>query len=247
MAVVSSLGNNIVTTGGTTTVVATPALGDLIVIVTCYTGIATNILPTDNNADGHGTYSLVVAALKNASADRVAIYVRADAIQRAASTTFTIAPGASSGGGLQVFKITGMTISGPAVVRQSGSQANGAAAGTPTCALAGAALTGNPLIGAVFNATNPATMTAPTGFTENLDTGYATPTTGYESVLASSGVTASTITWGSTSASAFGAVVAEFSAAVGQQSTFPARGSGALDITQADSPRLFAVKRAASY
>lgn len=160
---------------------------------------------------------------KATSADTMWFYVRADAIQRAASTTWTLTPNASAdtGGGLQVFKITGMTLCSLAAVRsvagtaQASAINNGAAAGTPAPVLGAAALTGNPLIGAVFNATSPATMTAPTGFTESQDVGYATPTTGIETAFASSGVTASTITWGSTSASIFCASVVEFDAGVG--------------------------------
>ena len=213
MAVVSSLGITFATASGTETVVATPALGDLIVIIAAYTGNVTTTAPTDNNADGHGTYTLVTSALANTSVDRILMWVRADAVQRAASTTFTLAPGATTGGGLQVFKITGMTT---ASVRRSGAQANGAAAGTPAAALGAAALTGNPLIGAVLNGTNPATMTPPTGFTESQDVGYTVPAAGLETAFASSGITASTITWGSTSATAFGAVAAEFDSSVGR-------------------------------
>ena len=241
MAAVSILANNVVTAGGTTTAAGTPALGDLIVIVTCYTGITTAVAPTDNNPDGHGTYTQITSALKNTSADFLGMWVRADGIQRAVSTTFSIAPGASSGGGLLVMKITGMTISGPAAVRQSGSQAN-QASGTPTLALSvGAALTGNPLISAVFNATNPSGMTAPTSWTLSNTGGYATPTTGIAVAKIDSGFTASSVTWGS-AGGVFSAIAAEFNANAGATSIFPARGAGALDVTQADSPRLRAVK-----
>lgn len=217
MATVSSLGSLFDTNAGNHTVTATPALGDLIVIVACNTGRTTAQPPTitDNSTGGHGTYVQVVSSSKNTSADSLWIYVRADSIQSATSTVFTAAQASDSGGGLQVFKITGMTLAALASVRQSASQNNQAAAGTPAPAFGVAALTGNPCIGAVFNATNPATMTPPTSWTESVDTGYATPTTGIETVFRSSGFTGTTVTWGSTSASAFCDVVAEFSAAQG--------------------------------
>lgn len=247
MAVVSSLGITFATASGTETVVATPVLGDLIVIVVGTTGNVVTPVVTDNNTGGHGTYTLAASALANTSADRVYIFIRADPITSATSTTFSMVPGTTTGGGLQVFKVTGMTIAGPAAVRLSGSQANGAAAGTPACALGAAALTGNPLIGAVLNGTNPATMTAPTGFTESQDVGYTVPTAGMETAFASSGVTASTITWLSTSATAFGAVAVELDSRAGQTSVFPPRSSGALDISFADTPKLQAVKRGAFF
>lgn len=247
MAAVTSLGITFATASGTETVVATPALGDLIVIVCAYTGLTTVVAPTDNNADGHGTYELGRSAVKNTSADLLSIWVRSDVIQSATSTTFTIAPGATTGGGLQVFKVTGMTIAGPAAIRQSALNINGLATNTPAPSFGGTAtLTGNALIGAVFNGTSPATMTPPTGFTESQDVGYSTPTTGLETVFANSGITLSSVTWGSTSASAFSAVLIELDTRIGQTSIFP-RGSGALDITLDDSPKLQAVKRAAFF
>lgn len=218
MATASSLGSTFNTTAGAKTVVATPALGDLIVVITCNSGRTTaqSGTLTDNNTDGHGTFKLINQFTTNTSADSMWIYVRADSIQKAVSTTWTFTPtAADTGGGLQVFKITGMSLAALASVRQSAIQSNQAGAGTPAPVLGVAALTGNPLIGAVMNVTNPAGMTAPTGFTESVDTGWATPTEGVETVFASSGVTASTITWGSTSASAFGALVVEFTTATG--------------------------------
>lgn len=225
----------------------TPAVGDIIVLVTCYTGIATSIAPTDNNPDGHGTYTQLTSALKNTSADFLGIWIRADAIQRAVSTTFSIAPGGSSGGGLQVYKITGMTISALAARRGSGAVSNGAALGTPAITFAQAALTTNPIIVALFNATNPSGVTGPAGFTTGLGTGYATPTTGYLSSFVSSGATPTTITWGSSSASAFCACGAELRADAGQTAIFPPRGSGPADITMSDSPKLRAVRDGARY
>jgi hypothetical protein len=217
MAVVSSLGSSLTTAAGAKTVTATPALLDLIVVITCNSGRTTAQAGTltDNNTDGHGTYQLITDFTTNTSADSMWIYVRSDAIQKAVSTVWTFTPTATdTGGGLQVWKITGMTLASLAAVRQSGIQSNHAT-GTPAIALGVAALTTNPLIGAVMNVTNPAAVTQPTGFASSLNTGWATPTEGVATSFASSGVTASTITWGGASASAFGSLVVEFSAAQG--------------------------------
>lgn len=199
MAVVSSLGITLNTTAGNHTVVATPALLDLIVIVAANTGriVAQAPTVTDNNTDGHGTYTLVTSATKLTNVDSMWVYIRTDAIQRAVSTTFTAATASDSGGGLQVFKVTGMSINGLKAARAVGKQDNQAGSTAPAPAFPQAALTANACIGAVFNGTSPATMTAPASWTESQDVGYATPTTGLETAFRSSGETGSTITWAS--------------------------------------------------
>lgn len=212
MAVVSSLGITFTTSAGNKTVTATPALGDLIVVVAANTGRTTAQPPeiTDNNTGGHGTYVLAISATKNTSADSLWVYVRADSIQKAVSTVFTLATASDSGGGLQVFKVTGMSIAALAAVRQTGKQDNQASgAPAPAPAFGAVGLTANPCIGAVFNATSPATMTAPASWSESQDVGYSNPPTGLETAFLSSGNTLQTITWGSNSGSAFCSAVVE--------------------------------------
>ena len=209
MAVVTLLGTaTFNTTSGTKTVTATPAVGDLIVIITAHTGNTSAAAPTDNNSAG--TYTLIDSAVKATSADTMRVFIRDSFIASATSTIFTHAPGASSGGGLAVFKVTGMSRVSGSADRQSAKQDNQAAA-TPAPVFPSAVLTANPVIGAVFNATNPATMTprATPAYTEAADVGYNTPATGLEVMYINSGETASTITWGSASGTAFCSLVIE--------------------------------------
>lgn len=214
MAAVTSLGSSFTTTSGTKTVTATPAVGDLIVIVTAHTGNTSAAAPTDNN--NGGTYSLINSAVKASSADTMRVWVRNAPIGSASSTVFTHAPGTSTGGGLVVLKVTGMTRCQRGAIRQSAIQSNQAAGGTPTPVLGSAALTGNALIGAVFNATSPATMTprSSPAWTERNDSGYSTPTAGLETMSIDSGETGTSIAWGGTSASAFCSLVIELDASV---------------------------------
>lgn len=201
------------TTSGTKTVTATPAVGDLIVIVTAHSGNTSATAPTDNNSSG--TYTLIGTAVKATSVDTMKFWVRDALIGAASSTVFTHAPGASTGGGLVVLKVTGMTRVGSAAFRQFAKQDNQAAA-TPAPVFASAALTTNPVIGAVFNANTPAGLT-PRGtpaYTERFDNGYGTPTTGLEVMSINTGETGTTITWGGASASAFGSAVVELDASV---------------------------------
>ena len=80
------------TTSGTKTVTATPAVGDLIVIVTANSGsTGTGFAPTDNNSSG--TYTLVNTSVKATSADTMQMWVRNALITSATSTVFTQAPG----------------------------------------------------------------------------------------------------------------------------------------------------------
>jgi hypothetical protein len=60
-------------------------------------------------------------------------------------------------------------------------------------------------------------MTPPTSWTEDSDNGYSTPTAGQESVSRVSGFTGTTVTWGGTSATAFGDIIVEI-----DTSSFPA-------------------------
>lgn len=194
------------------TVTATPALNDLPVIVTAHTGntSTTATPPTDNNADGLGTYTLVSTRTKNTNSDVLCVWIRDARIGSATSTVFSHAPGVTNGGGLAVLKVTGMSRAGMSALLQQGDNA-GLAAATSSVVLAAAVLTGNPVIGVVFNFTNPAgiTPTASPAYTERVDTGYNTPATGLEIMSIDSGETASTITWGAAGPSAWCACVIE--------------------------------------
>lgn len=210
MATIAELGTRIFnTSSGTKTVTATPAVGDLIVLVCAHTGNTTTTTPTDNNADGLGTYSLITSALKATSADKLAIYVRNKPIGSATSTVFTHAAGTSTGGGVAVFKLTGISKQSTYAALQS-AVVNNQSAGTPTVTMGAAINTGNPCLGVVFNATSPAGMTARASWSESNDVGYSTPTTGMECMVRASGETGSSIAWGSSSASAYCAIVVEF-------------------------------------
>lgn len=211
MAAVTFLAGGFSTANGSKSSIATPAAGDLIIIVTAHTGNTSNATPTD---DQSGTYTEIgTGALKASSADVMRAFVRDSFIPAAVSTTFTHSPGTTSGGGLQVLKVTGMSRVGLNAIIQSAVQQNQAAA-TPAPVFGAAPNTNNPIIGAVFNATNPAGMTPRTNFTERADVGYNTPTTGLEVMSRDSGETATTQTWGSASASAFSSLVVELDSSV---------------------------------
>lgn len=225
MATITSAGNTFNTTSGTHTVVATPALNDLIIIIVANTGSVASVAPTDNNADGKGTYTKITSALKNTSADLMEVYVRNSLIGNASSTTFTHAPGTTTGGGLQVYRISGASAAGLAGIYQKTTQAN-VASGTPAPVFTNAVDTNHPVISAVFNGTSPGGISARTSpvYTRDTNVGYSTPTTGFDAMHINSGETATTITWASSSASAFASLAVEVNTVVTRTKTFTADG-----------------------
>ena len=194
---------------GNRAVTVTPAVGDLCVVFVVVSANA-NLTPTmsDNNSDA-STYTLIRTARKATSADTMSVFVRDKLFSNTTSTIITAATGSNTAGELVAVHITGMSKTGPGAVRQSAIQENQSSGGTPAPAFSSSALTGNMTLGAVGNATNPATLTFPTSWTERKDVGQASPATGLEVVTRDSGFTGTTITWGGTSASAFADIIIE--------------------------------------
>lgn len=186
----------------------TPALNDLLVAFVSASGTAA-AAPTLTGSTGL-TFTLVLSVARNASADRIYVFVaNALATAVAQTVTFDCSEDAATGAVIQVASVAGVTRTGSGAVRQSASTANAAAAGTPAATFPAAALTANPTLGCVSNGASPATLTPPTNWTEANDTGYSTPTTGAEYVFRDSGFTGTTVTWGGTSATAFGVALIE--------------------------------------
>lgn len=210
---ITLLGSTFDTNDGSKTVTATPAAGDLIVIVTGHTSNSSTTSPTDDNSSG--TYTLIAGATRSTNTTRLNVFVRDATIGAAVSTVFTHAPGTTNGGGLAVFKVTGASGTGASAVAKSGTQNNGSAAGTPTVSLGSAASAANAILAAMFNSASPAAMTPPSGYAEPVDTGYSSPLSGIEIATRDSGETASSVTWGGASASAFCALAIELIAAGG--------------------------------
>jgi hypothetical protein len=201
MATGTDAGGTWNTTGGTVTVTATPAAGDLIVVVH---GISTwasgdNSVITDNNAGGGGTYARLgtaTAPLSTGGGTTGALWisVRENLITSATSTIFTATNTGDTGGGLTVLRFSGMTRTGFAAIRQSIGESS-ATENPPTITFPLTTLTGNPVVLGCFGEDNPLALTPPTGFTEADDTGWATPTSGIEVCWDDAGNTATLFSW----------------------------------------------------
>lgn len=202
MATGTDAGGQWNTTAGNHTVTATPAVGDLIVVISGQSGWAATEVTTvtDNNSDGLGTYTRygdATTPLSQGGGTACALWVsvRNALIGSASSTIFTATQtGTSTGGGLTVLRFSGMSRVGAQAVLQSIGENNGTES-PPTITFASTTLTGNPVILAVMGEDNPMALTSPTGFTEADDTGWATPTSGIQVCWDDAGNTATLFSW----------------------------------------------------
>jgi len=229
---------------GEITVALTPAVGDLFFVIYMVSG-NTNDAPTCTDDNG-GTYTLLQCAKLKSSADRLSVFVRNQLLTNTTSTTCSPIAGANTSRNAHVIAFSGMSKVGAAAIKQSAKTENGAAAGTPAVTLGASADTNNALVYVVGNGTNPAGMTTPTGFTERADTGQNTPSIGLENCTANSGITIATITSGSTSASAFGAIAVELDVGIAGAlsktlGALTSSAAGTLDIQGSSSPTLGAL------
>jgi len=230
MASVTHAGTTWDTNSGNKTVTATPAVGDLIVVI----GAATGGGPTGvtDNQTPAGVYDKINANFTGFSTSGILnAWVRTDFITAASSTIWTITETSSTGGGLCVLRISGMTAAGIGAIRGCGGQSTGTSGTAPAPVLlrrsanvysgTQAALTTSVVIGAAACGTNATTNFTPRSspaYSEATDSGYNVPATGLEVMFINSGETASTITWGSTAPSAFASIAIEMNVSVPQYS-----------------------------
>lgn len=218
MGTVTHLGTTWNTTAGAKAVVATPAVGDQIVIIVANSGRtlaqgATSMADSQSGLYSENTQTGNVECTKNTSADSMWVFVRTVLIPSAISTTFTLTPSATdTGGGLSVFSVKGVAsikdAAGNMIATQRRGVLSNQVAGTPVVVLNEAPNPDDACIGAVFTGTNGAANCAPpTGWTEAFDNGYNTPTSGLETCFRSFGETNSTITFGAATPSAYCALV----------------------------------------
>lgn len=188
----------------------TPAAGDLLVAFVVANATVAAGTMTDSQAlgftkntsaiydDGGGVTATIYLFVSNATAAASSMTV-----------TFDCTGDAATGTVIEVARVSSLTRTGSSAVLRSAVTSSGSNGNVPAATFAAAALTGNPTLGVVGNLTNPATLTPPTSWTEQSDTGFATPTTGTEYVSRDSGFTGTVITWGSSSASNYGVVIVE--------------------------------------
>jgi hypothetical protein len=197
-------------TGGATsgssdrTVAITPAVGDLICAFVSLSG-NTNTSMTASDDLG-GTYYRAGTALWGTSANIGAVFVRNSLCTSASTHTITVASGANTAGALIAVTAKGMARAGANAVRSFGSQAD-QASGTAAPVLNQSALFSNMTLVAL--ASGDTTTTAPTGWTERLDTSQATPTTAVEVSTRDFGFEGTTATFGASTSTTFASFIVE--------------------------------------
>lgn len=190
----------------------TPAVGDLLVVtvVTSATVAAGGVTSTGSGATAFDK----ITSTTHVAGSTMYLFVSTSLVTAADShvVTFTCTGDAATGAVVTIHSLAGMTKTGAGAVRQFAVQANQAAGGTPAPAFSNTTQATSALIGVIGNSTAPAGMTPPADWTEQAqaDTGYTSPNTGSETAYRNSGFAGTTVTWGSTSASGFGAIIAEF-------------------------------------
>lgn len=189
----------------------TPAAGDLILVFVTVSGNV--VIPQMTDSQNLG-FDYVGSAFYATNANTVHLFVaNQPAAASALVVTFSCVGTTASGAVVNPVRISGQTKFGSFAIKQFKPSSNNAAASATNITFDAATLAGNPILGVIGNATNPATMTPPTGYTELADTGYATPTIGHESVgLAAGSAGTTTVTWGSNSASTWGGIIVEIDA-----------------------------------
>jgi hypothetical protein len=207
--------NAVATTNNTGTYVSgsfTPTVGDLLFVI-CSIGATTDAGAATASANGI-TFTRIDPPAVRGGIDTTYLFVANQLVPASPSSMIiTVDVSADPGTGDTMFTgaVTGVTKVGAAAVRQTA--VNNAASGAPAATFAAATLAGNPLVGGMQNLASPAGVTEPSGWTELTDTGYATPTKGGEwAHLAAGSAGVTTVTWGSSSATAWAALIAEFDA-----------------------------------
>lgn len=192
-----------------------PTTGDLLMVCVSVQD-SVDASPTLSSSAGLTFTNIGTQAVYGGSISTVYWFVANALVTDTSSQTVTWTEASDVGGGSVIFTygISGMSRVGTDAIRQAAAMNNrNAGAGAPAPAFSGAALTGNVVLGCLGNNSNPAGMTAPSGFTEpsspSGDVGYITPTTGAETVFINSGFTGTTVTWGSSSATQSGSLIVE--------------------------------------
>ena len=172
----------------------TPASGDLLVVAVL--GRQTLTRPGTLTDSQSGSWTQILAVDGSVTADTMYLFVRTTTVSASSMTvTFDCTGDSATGAIIFVARVSGLSRTGASAIRQY-KTISAQAAATPAVTFDASTQTGNPTIAVTFNQTNPATLTEPSGWTERADTGF----------------TGTTITWGSSSSSVWGALIVEMDA-----------------------------------
>jgi hypothetical protein len=171
---------------------------------------------TVTSSIGGFTFSAVARGGGATGSDRLQVFVSDALVSNTASQTVTVSNTSDEGNGsiIFVYSISGMSRVGTDAVRQFKVRGPELSTVDLEVTFDAAALTTNPTLVVMSNASSPAGVSPPTNWTENAsgDLGYSNPTQGAECAHRDSGFTGTTVTWATNSASAWGAIIVELDA-----------------------------------
>jgi len=182
---------------------------DLLIVFVKWSGNANTTPTCTDNGTGTNTYTLILTALNNASADIMAVFVRNALV--AADATLTISPvvggGNNTAGQIVTVAVSGMNRVGSAAIRGSGKQEN-QTSGVPTPVLPAAALTTNMTLTAAGSTTTAGSVPN-ASWTERQDVSQASPTTVQEVATRDSGFTGTSAAYVSIASSVWCSAILE--------------------------------------
>jgi hypothetical protein len=221
MAAVTDSGQSLNSTANATSYASpslTPAANDLLVVFVAATETVSQASMSDSQGLG---WTKITSATWSATTHTLYCFVaNALAAASAMTVTFDCTGDDATGCIMHIARVSGMGRTGASAVRQSAVQSNQAGSTTPAPVFGSAALTDNPVLGAV--ATNDAinAITQPSGWTERNELTITGPSARHEYVSKDSGFTGTTVTWGSNPALGYADIIVEMVMPVQYNQTF---------------------------
>lgn len=179
----------------------TPVAGDMLI---CFVTASGN---NSGSLTGTFTWNLLTSLARGT--DTIYVFWAYAATATSTTPTFNSSSGNATGSIISAVRIAGGTGTGTLHLRQFKISLTSNA--NPAIAMDNAILTGNGVLVYASNVLSSTTQwTAPTGFTQISQVGYSTPTNSGQTAFATSGITASTLTWTNANAGASVLVALEF-------------------------------------
>ena len=140
-------------------------------------------------------FTLVTSAQWGGGVNSLYAYISNGAVSTASAMALTwdCSQDAATGAIIQIAQVTGMSRTGLSAIRQFAVQQNNAASTTPVCTWSVSSLTLNACIAAVAASSSLPGISPMTNWTEQAETGYATPLAGLEYMTRDSGNVSTTV------------------------------------------------------
>ena len=179
------------TTAGNKSLSVNAAVGDLIIVCCCCTDNSAQAVADDQG----GQYVVIGGAAVGGSTGIVRYYARTALVTVGGGHIITCTMAAATGGGIAAYQVKGMAAAGGGVARSLGQLGNQTAAVAPAPVLSLTPQLQNFIFGTCFMV-NGTSVAPRAGYTEDFDSTYATPATGWQLMHRPGGETSATITWG---------------------------------------------------